>query len=513
MTTQLEMVYIPEPALSFGYGQTSDHPKDGLFLYGPHAAQRSKEISVGVIGTKQGLSFFRSWAVRLGGRIPIPPRAKTDKEHRLHLSNFPGLEEAFNLIISPGDFVHREIDLAALDAATRTLNQHEAVKKAVEMYVSEIVSHDRNEERTVDVWVFILPELVFERCKPLSRRTGLGLVRGEFGKRQKTKSDLPLFEGIIDQADEDIFDDVPDFHRQVKARLLKLGHTSQLIRETTLAPDQFLNKAGYPTRHLQEPASVAWNLATGLYYKTQPEPPWKLAHVRPGVCYIGLVFKVIPNNRKHHACCAAQMFLNEGDAVVFRGANGPWKTSEYEFHLKAPQAKELVSKVLDTFKGKHGGPPKELFIHGKTTFDNEEWNAFVDAAPAETDIIGVRIRTTKGEVKLFREGDYPVMRGTAMLLDERNAYLWTSGFVPRLDTYIGPETPNPLLITVLRSRGRSPDIRQVLADIMGLTKINYNACNYSDGLPVTVRFADKVGDVLTMHSAKDAERQPLKFYI
>jgi hypothetical protein len=73
--------------------------------------------------------------------------------------------------------------------------------------------------------------------------------------------------------------------------------------------------------------------------------------------------------------------------------------------------------------------------------------------------------------------------------------------------------PNPLSITVLRSTGELPNIRNVLADIMGLTKINYNACNYNDGLPVTIRFANKVGDVLTMGSARDAERQPLKFYV
>jgi hypothetical protein len=107
----------------------------------------------------------------------------------------------------------------------------------------------------------------------------------------------------------------------------------------------------------------------------------------------------------------------------------------------------------------------------------------------------------------------PTIRGTAVILDDRNAYLWTTGFIPRLDTYIGPETPNPLFITVLRSSGELPNIRTVLADIMGLTKISYNACNYSDGLPVTVRFADKVGDVLTMGSAKEAEKQPLKFYV
>jgi len=207
------------------------------------------------------------------------------------------------------------------------------------------------------------------------------------------------------------------------------------------------------------------------------------------------------------------MFLNEGDAVVFRGANGPWKTGDFEFHLTKPEAKNLVLKVLDTFKEKHGIAPKEFFIHGRTTFNSEEWEAFKEAAPDGTNIIGVRIATTRGETKLFRNGDYPTIRGTAVILDERNAYLWASGFVARLDTYIGPETPNPLFVTVLRSTGDPANIKTVLADIMGLTKINYNACNYSDGLPVTVRFANKVGDVLTMGSARDADRQPLKFYV
>jgi hypothetical protein len=30
------MTHIDEPMLSFGFNQQTEHPKDGLFLYGPH---------------------------------------------------------------------------------------------------------------------------------------------------------------------------------------------------------------------------------------------------------------------------------------------------------------------------------------------------------------------------------------------------------------------------------------------------------------------------------------------
>ena len=196
----------------------------------------------------------------------------------------------------------------------------------------------------------------------------------------------------------------------------------------------------------------------------------------------------LPNDPNDHACCAAQMFLSEGDGVVFRGANGPWKTGDYEYHLRPDAAKDLIGKVLDTYREQYDCGPTELFIHGQTTFNDDEWRAFELAAPASTNVVGVRIRTTGGETKLFRDGDYPVLRGTALLLDDKNAYLWTSGYVPQLDTYIGPETPNPLFITALRSKLSMPPLKTVLGDIMGLTKINYNSCNYNDGLPVTVRF-------------------------
>jgi hypothetical protein len=507
----LEVLHFDEPLLEFAFEQTTPHPKDGLFLYGPHSkAKKTREVRIGVIGTPAGINYFQQWAKRIGGRVDVPPPGRAEKKDRLHLANFPGLEPAFSITLNEQEFAAYPLDLRDIDRTTRILNLHEAVSKTVKLYADKTRRHRDNDERVIDLWVLVVPEIIFERCKPNARRTGLPLETGDFIKRQKRRSDLPLLRDVLTA--EEVFDDVPDFHRQVKAEYLTLSPT-QILRETTLAPDAFKNKAGYPSRRTQDAATIAWNIATGLYYKTQPKPPWKLAGIRPGVCYVGLVYKNLPNDPSDHACCAAQMFLSEGDGVVFRGANGPWKTGDFEYHLQPGAAKDLIGKVLDTYRDQYDKAPSELFIHGQTSFNNEEWSAFEAAVPPETNVVGVRIRTTGGETKLFRDGDYPVLRGTALLLDDRNAYLWTNGYVPQLDTYIGPETPNPLFITALRSKHAMPPLKTILSDIMGLTKINYNSCNYNDGLPVTVRFANMVGEVLTMGSAKGAERQPFKFYV
>ena len=207
------------------------------------------------------------------------------------------------------------------------------------------------------------------------------------------------------------------------------------------------------------------------------------------------------------------MFLSEGDGVVFRGANGPWQTENKEFHLTKDAAKNLITTVLEAYRSRFDEYPKELFIHGTTKLNDEEWEAFNEAAPTGTNIIGIRIKASHGEMKLFRDGDYPCLRGTAVILGDRDAYLWASGYAARIDTYMGPETPNPLYITILRETGDPPNMKTVLSDILGLTKVNYSACHYNDGQPVTIRFAHKVGEILVMGSAKNTPRQQFKFYV
>ena len=160
---------------------------------------------------------------------------------------------------------------------------------------------------------------------------------------------------------------------------------------------------------------------------------------------------------------------------------------------------------------KHNGqPPAELFIHGRAFFDDDEWQGFSDAvAQVSTRLVGIRIRD-ESAFRLYRLGERAVLRGTALVLHEKAAFLMTRGHVPRLRTQVGLEVPRPLRVDVARGEA---DIRVVLADILSLTKLNYNACIFADGLPVTLRFADDVGEILTAGPVVGEKPLPFKHYI
>lgn len=96
------------------------------------------------------------------------------------------------------------------------------------------------------------------------------------------------------------------------------------------------------------------------------------------------------------------------------------------------------------------------------------------------------------------------------MVDDRESFLWTRGFVPLLNTSTSLEIPNPLRIHIDKDEA---DILQVTKDILSLTKLNYNACLYGDGVPVTLRFSDLVGSILTAVESVGSEVLPFKYYI
>src|ERR1700730_12207922 len=181
-----------------------------------------------------------------------------------------------------------------------------------------------------------------------------------------------------------------------------------------------------------------------------------------------------------------------------------------------PRSRRKLSRRASSASKKHHRPLREVFIHGKARFTEDEWRGFRDGAEDVEFLSAIQIQRSK-DAKLYRdktpqsEGKFNLLRGTALITGPHTAYLWTSGFVPRLQTYAGWEVPNSYRIGI---KWGDVDMETVLRDVLGLTKLNFNACIYGDGQPVTLRSAAAVGVILAAgHSFLKLWALPFKFYI
>ena len=351
--------------------------------------------------------------------------------------------------------------------------------------------------------VCIVPDIVRANCRPLSRVVNPQGYRPSASVRKERQAGQGDF---FDPYDPEIYQFSVDFRRQIKARSMRYNIPIQIIQESTLIPQTSGRDAG---RDLTPLTDRAWNLGVGLYYKAGGKP-WKLASAREGVCYIGFAYRR-EEGKPRSACCAAQMFLDSGDGIVFLGEFGPWYSPRNgTFHMARSAAKNLLEGVLKTYDQLEGQPLKEIFLHCRSQINDEEFAGFADACPQGVNLVGIRVRQEHNEVRLLREGDYPVLRGTFWPVSPHRAYLWASGFKPRLGTYDGWETPAPLRIEVQHGEA---DIGQVAKDILGLSKLNYNACRLGDAEPVTIGFSDAVGEILVSNPTVTDRRPNFKFYI
>lgn len=498
-----EIWHIPEPRCVFGYDQSMEHPKDGLTAFGPvHDRRQPKELRVGAIGTPDGLRYLRQWVGSIQGPITV---SKPDDPKQ---SLFPGFAATFRCTWPETPIASIEIDPKEIDEALRHADGHQRIYNTVSLYENRIAQYIDEEEYPVSLWCVIIPETIYERGRPKSQvpvaeRTHKDQALSRKQARSLTSEPLfPFLDALNKGAEMHRY--ARDFRDQLKGRLLGSRAVIQVIRETTLAPHVF------PQRRLQDPVDVAWNLATGAFYKGGGQP-WRLDGIRPGVCYLGMVYKRLDEHSGSQACCGAQMFLSDSDGLVFKGAIGDWYSDEtHEFHLDRAHAEALMRKAIGAYRKQHGEDPREVFIHGRARFNDVEWAGFEAAVPTTTKLVGVRIKRNNLR-KLYRDDKFTSLRGLARPFNARSGLLWTLGFVPRLQTYQGREVPNPLLIDICRGEA---DLRTVMADVLALTKVNFNACLYADGMPVTLRFADRVGRVLTAIPPElDPPPLPFRHYI
>lgn len=499
---------LPEPDLEFRYRQKLQDPHAGLALFGPYdtdAPSHPKSLVYGVIGAPEGVSAFGTWCRLIQNPIIPPDAPSPEKNRKLYLlwPPFPGFEAAFNATWHTQAAWTHELDRAALLKYAQNKDANKRAFDVVDLYC-EGIRRAKQRDESFNIIVCVVPDEVWVNCRPQSRvKDGYGssLSRSQVAIRRKQ----PDMFGTYDPEEYEMS---VDFRRQLKARGMEFNIPIQIVRESTL-------RIGAATeeneRGLTPESDRAWNLWTTLYYKAGGKP-WRLSTARDGVCYVGLAFRKTDDAQKQgSACCAAQMFLDTGDGIVFKGEYGPWYSPERkQFHLSKESAHHLLTGVLKAYEEQGGQKLSEIFLHSRSTIDADEFKGYREACPEGVRVVGVRVRTDIDGVKMFRRGDWPVLRGTFWKLNPNSAFLWASGFKPTVLSYDGWEVPNPLRIDIQHGEA---DIEQVAKDIFGLTKLNYNTCKLGDAMPVTVGFSDAVGEILISNPKVQKISPSFKFYI
>ena len=232
----MESLRIREPLLEFGHGQRMEAPKDGLFLFGPleGTAGRS-QVRIGVVGTDSGAGLSRRWLQRIG--VHIPGKLNRQGHPTTWAPDWPGFETTFELAMPKHAMVEIGLTGTEIERCIKRSNRADAVRSTVLLFAEAIRAHLRNEERRPDVWLVVVPDVVYRYGRPQvappprDERTQSAILSSKEAKRFFQQGG-DLFPDTMRDAETYLFSS--NFHHQLKAELLQDRVVIQLVLESTL---------------------------------------------------------------------------------------------------------------------------------------------------------------------------------------------------------------------------------------------------------------------------------------
>src|ERR1700736_1565510 len=150
-------------------------------------------------------------------------------------------------------------------------------------------------------------------------------------------------------------------------------------------------------------------------------------------------------------------------------------------YLTAKDAEELVAQSITVYRAHHRHVPARVVVLKTSRFRPEEAEG-IDAALKTfgiemADLLWVQ---ESSPIAVFREGNYPVLRGTFVDLNGKGL-LYTRGSVPYYGTYPGLRVPRPLLL--VPHEHSDSTILMLAKNVLALTKVNWNTTQFDQKLP------------------------------
>jgi hypothetical protein len=247
----------------------------------------------------------------------------------------------------------------------------------------------------------------------------------------------------------------------------------------------------------------------GMYYKAGGIP-WRIPRPETALdtFYLGIGFYHSLDKATLHTS-VAQVFNERGYGVVVRGGQAERNDTDRQVHLTRPAIKDLVLQSLKTYRGEHHHAPARVVVHKTSQFNREEIDGVQDAASdLSIDYVDM-LSIARSFMRLFRNGYYPPLRGTVFDLDDQRRLLYTRGTVTFYEEYPGMYVPRTLM---MRFDHTSTSKDELCTELLRLTKMNWNNCQMDELMPITIRAARQVGDILK-HAPEGEIAEHYKYYM
>lgn len=479
---------LDEPLLEFGGGGQEIDIRLGLMRHGPLEPERAPRVRLGVIGTSDTIEGFD----RFLQRCQVGIDAKPSRQPNLFLP-FPGLatENPFRCAFEIEPRARKPIPRSDVTRIARIKSRVEAINEAVGLFVAQAQAIAES-PGPPDVIICALP---FELITSVMQDTGLD--RSE--------------EAVDDQAGDT--GAAPDFRDLLKARTIHLKRPLQLIWPTTWEDSgrSIRQLAKLANKPVQDPATRAWNLFGGLYYKAG-NIPWRLPRdpAQFDTSYVGVSFYRDLSGQRL-LTSTAQMFDERGQGLILRGGQARTDKHDRRPYLSRTDAYDLLKRSLAAYVAHHFHAPARVIIYKTSPFRAEETEGFEEAlAEAHVRLSDLVWVSEDSEFRLYRDGAYPPLRGTCLEL-ESNALLYCRGSVPYYRTYPGLYIPKPLLLRPCP--GGESTLSELAKETLALSKMNWNSTQFDGSSPITLRASRVVGRVLKHVSLGAMEAAEYRHYI
>ena len=286
-----------------------------------------------------------------------------------------------------------------------------------------------------------------------------------------------------------------DLHNFVKAFCVQRGIATQFLNENTLSD-----------RNQQ--CRVWWWLSLALYVKGM-RTPWLLDNLADDTAFVGLGFSIDRNAQRgdHVVLGCSHIYSARGEGLQYRLSKieNPIIRRGNPF-MSEDDARRVGETIRQLFFDARMKLPERVVLHKRTTFTQEEREGLRDGlnGVVRVDMLEIQIdRALRYMASIqkrggsFDEDNYPVRRGTVMMLDDYSALLWVHGATtalnPRLKYFQGKRRiPAPLIVR--RHAGKTP-LREIAGEILGLSKMNWNTFDLYTKLPATLQSSGEIAKI------------------